>query len=59
MRKEEIAAALKALAAKHPTAEHVGYLWKNPLNPKSRGRRWTNETLAMFRQFQAEARAGN
>lgn len=56
MRKEELVAALRALAAKHPTAEHVGYLWKNPLNPRSRGLRWTNATLALFRTFQAEAR---
>lgn len=54
--KEEIILALKALAQKHPYAEHVGHLWKNPLNPRSKGRRWTNQDLDLFRKFQRDAR---
>jgi len=43
---------LQALAKKYPTAENVGFLWKNPLKPKSRGKRWTKSDLALFRKFQ-------
>ena len=58
MKKEEKIAALKALALQHPRADFVGQLWKNPLNPRSVGRRWTNKDLQLFRQFQRDARAG-
>jgi len=54
MKKEELILALRALAMKHPHAENVGYMWKNPLNPKSKGRRWTPGDLRMFRRFQLE-----
>lgn len=54
MKKEELIAALRALAKKHPHAKDVGYMWKNPLNPKSTGRRWSTSDLKLFRQFQAE-----
>jgi hypothetical protein len=56
MKKEELRLALRALAKKHPYAENVGYLWKNPLNPRSKGKRWTNADLKLFRQFQLEYR---
>jgi len=56
MKKEEIIQSLRALAKKHPYAEHVGYMWKNPLNPKSKGRRWTIPDLKLFRTFQKEYR---
>lgn len=56
MKKEELILALRALAKKHPYAEDVGYLWKNPLNPRSTGRRWTNRDLNLFRKFQIEYR---
>lgn len=56
MKKVELELALRALAQKHLNAEHVGTLWKNPLNPRSKGLRWTNTTLDMFRKFQAEYR---
>jgi hypothetical protein len=56
MKKEELIFALRALAKKHPYAEHVGYLWKNPLNPRSKGIRWTTKDLNLFRQFQIEYR---
>jgi hypothetical protein len=56
MKKAERIAALKALAAKHPYAQDVGYLWKNPLNSRSHGIRWTAKDLEMFRRFQIEAR---
>jgi hypothetical protein len=58
MLKEEKIAALKALAIKHPRREFVGYLWKNPLNPRSTGRRWRYKDLEMFRRFQADVLAG-
>lgn len=48
--------ALRALAKKHPYAQEVGHLWKNPLNPRSRGIRWTNDDLGQFRAFQLEYR---
>jgi hypothetical protein len=52
MNKEERIAALKALAKKHPLTKDVGFLWKNPLNAKSKGIRWTPRDLEMFRKFQ-------
>jgi len=54
MKKEELIFALRALAKKHPYSENVGYKWKNPLNPRSKGKRWTNEDLSLFRKFQIE-----
>lgn len=54
MNKEERMKALRALAKKHPRTEHVGFLWKNPLNFKSKGIRWTTTDLALFRKFQKE-----
>jgi len=54
MKKEELIEALRALAKKHPNAVHVGYMWKNPLNPRSIGRRWTPADLKLFRKFQFE-----
>lgn len=59
MKKEELIQALRALAKKHPYAQDVGYLWKNPLNPKSKGRRWTNPDLKLFKQFQLEYAQGS
>lgn len=52
MKKSERIAALKALAKQDPYASDVGTLWKNPLNPKSTGIRWTSRDLEMFRGFQ-------
>jgi hypothetical protein len=56
MKKEERLLALRTLAKKHPYVEHVGYVWKNPLNPRSRGLRWSAQDLEIFRQFQIEYR---
>lgn len=56
MRKDELILALRALAMKHPYAENVGYLWKNPLNPRSRGKRWAASDLTLFRQLQLKYR---
>jgi hypothetical protein len=56
MKKEELLIALRALAKKHPYAENVGYMWKNPLNPKSKGIRWSSRDLTLFRKFQLEYR---
>lgn len=56
MNREERVKALKALAKKHPYATDVGYLWKNPLNPRSVGIRWTNRDLDLFKKFQIESR---
>jgi hypothetical protein len=56
MKKEETILALRELAKKHPYAEHVGYMWKNPLNPRSKGIRWTTRDLNLFRKFQIEYR---
>jgi len=56
MKKQELVSALRALAKKHPHAKDVGYMWKNPLNPRSIGRRWTTADLKLFRQFQTEYR---
>lgn len=50
MKSNEI--ALKALAKKYPYTENVGTMWKNPLNPKSTGKRWTSTDLKLFRKFQ-------
>ena len=52
MKKEERIAALLALAKKHPRTKDVGFLWKNPLNAKSTGIRWTPRDLEIFRKFQ-------
>jgi hypothetical protein len=56
MKKEELTLALRALAKKHPYAKDVRFMWKNPLNSKSRGRRWTPTDLSLFRKFQLEYR---
>jgi hypothetical protein len=56
MKKEELVSALRALAKKHPHAQDVGYMWKNPLNPKSRGIRWSAQDLQLFRKLQKEYR---
>jgi hypothetical protein len=56
MKREEIVLALRALAKKHPHAKDVGYMWKNPLNPRSKGRRWIEADLKLFRQLQLEYR---
>ena len=54
MKKEELVAALRLLAKKHPHAKDVGFMWKNPLNPKSTGIRWTPQDLQLFRKFQRQ-----
>ena len=56
MKKNELILALRELAKKHPYAENVGYMWKNPLNPRSKGIRWTVRDLKTFREFQLEYR---
>jgi hypothetical protein len=56
MKKEELIFALRTLAQIHPYSEHVGYMWKNPLNPRSKGIRWTTRDLNLFRKFQIEYR---
>jgi hypothetical protein len=56
MKKEERIFALRALAKKHPYAENVGYMWKNPLNSRSKGIRWSTQDLKLFRKFQIEYR---
>jgi len=56
MKKEERIKALIALAKKHPYAKDLGNLWKNPLNSKSLGIRWTKPDLELFRQFQIKYR---
>jgi len=56
MKKEELILALRELAKKHPYAKDVGYMWKNPLNPRSIGRRWSATDLKLFRKFQLEYR---
>jgi len=56
MKKEELLLGLRALAKKHPYAENVGYMWKNPLNPKSKGIRWSITDLKLFRKLQLEYR---
>ena len=47
----ELGNALRELARQDPYAT-PGYLWKNPFNPRSTGRRWTPKTLAFFQQWQ-------
>ena len=47
----ELGNALRELARLDPYAA-PGYLWKNPFNPRSTGRRWTPKTLAFFQQWQ-------
>jgi hypothetical protein len=58
MNKQERINALRTLAMKHPVGgvDHIyGYgRWKNPLNPRSTGLRWTRRDLELFRQFQQE-----
>ena len=56
MKKEELIIALKALAKKHPYVKNVGYMWKNPLNPRSKGIRWSTQDLKLFREFQNQYR---
>ena len=56
MKREEVILALRELAKKNPRAKDVGYMWKNPLNPRSKGRRWTVADLKLFRQLQLEYR---
>jgi len=56
MKKEELILALTALAKKHPHAKNVGFMWKNPLNPKSKGKRWSDTDLKLFRQLQIQYR---
>ena len=56
MKKEELILALRILAQIHPYDENVGYMWKNPLNPRSKGIRWTIRDLDLFRKFQIEYR---
>jgi hypothetical protein len=55
MKKEERLQALKALAEQKPYYEPFG-IWKNPLNPKSRGMRWRGDEVEIFKKFQIEAR---
>lgn len=52
MNRREINDALRELARLHPDAEHTGYIWKNPFNPRSTGRRWTRRDLDFFREWQ-------
>ena len=47
----ELGNALRELARQDPYAA-PGYLWKNPFNPRSTGRRWTPRTLEFFQQWQ-------
>jgi hypothetical protein len=54
MNKKEKIEGLKELAKQYPHTEHVGTMWKNPLNPRSKGIRWTNSDLILFRMFQHE-----
>jgi hypothetical protein len=56
MRKEEKLAALKELARRYPRVKDVGHFWKNPLDPKSRGIRWTKTDLALFLELQKKHR---
>jgi len=56
MKREEVILALRALAKKHPRAKDVGFMWKNPLNSRSKGIRWTASDLKLFREFQKEYR---
>jgi hypothetical protein len=56
MKKADLLLALRALAKKHPYAKDVGFMWKNPLNSNSTGRRWTATDLKLFRQLQLEYR---
>jgi len=47
----ELGNALRELARQDPYAA-PGYLWKNPFNPRARGRRWTPRTLEFFQRWQ-------
>ena len=53
-KKQELERALRELARLNPHAKNVGGIWKNPLNPRSRGRRWDSSQLELFRKFQKE-----
>jgi hypothetical protein len=53
MTRKQKVTALKALARKYPTGGPFG-VWKNPLDPKSRGMRWTGDDYEMFERFQKE-----
>ena len=55
MKKVELYAALRELARQNPHLEPYG-VWKNPLNPRSRGKRWTLADVELFKKFQAEYR---
>ncbi len=50
--RRDVRCALIELARLHPYGEPVGNLWKNPLNPRSTGRRWTLRDLEFFRRWQ-------
>ncbi len=56
--KTEKLRALRALAKLHPSGgvDHIyGFgRWKNPLNPQSKGIRWTPTDLDIFRTFQSD-----
>jgi hypothetical protein len=58
MLKSEKIKSLKALAKLYPIGgvDHIfgRGLWKNPLNPNSRGIRWTRKDLELFRYYQSE-----
>jgi hypothetical protein len=58
MTREQRIGGLKELALKHPEGDvdHIyGYgRWKNPLNPRSTGLRWTRRDLELFKLFQQE-----
>jgi hypothetical protein len=54
MKKEELFLALKELARLNPDAKDIGTIWKNPHNPRSRGRRWSQNQIEIFRAFQKE-----
>jgi hypothetical protein len=60
MNKQEKLEALRVLAVMHPRGgvDHIyGHgRWKNPLNIRSTGRRWTRSDLEIFRQFQSVVR---
>jgi hypothetical protein len=47
----ELGNALRELARQDPYAA-PGYLWKNPFNPRAKGRRWTPRTLEFFQRWQ-------
>ena len=59
MNKKERITALKELARQYPDIEHVGTIWKNPLNMRSKGIRWTKSDLILFRMFQRDYTINN